>query len=132
MTTTKTKLTDPIAELGAILPGDTLERLADVLADPGADNSLGELARIRTALSDVGAQFTDAAREGMYRRLAGGIGESGRAVQAGVLFQWRAPSTRTALNTGKVKSLYPQDEHPELYATSQVKGSVSITMLEAE
>ena len=132
MTTTKTKLADPIAELGAVLPGEALERLADLLADPGADHSLGQLARIGAALSDIGSQLTTEAREGMYDRLAGGVGESGRTVQYGVLFQWRAPHEQTALDTRKMRALYPRDEHPDLYTTRQVKGSVSITMLEAE
>ena len=97
---------NPLAELGAFLPGDALEQLAVLLAEPHARHTSGQLARLGAALSNVGASLTSAARDGMHDRLAGG---DGYAFESGVLFKWRRPSVVTAVDTQRVRAAFPPD-----------------------
>ena len=97
---------NPLAELGAFLPGDALERLAVLLAEPHARHTSGQLARLGAAFSSVGTRLTDAARNGMHERLAGG---DERAFESGVLFRWRRPSVVTAVDTQRVRAVFPPD-----------------------
>lgn len=116
---------NPIAELGALLPGDALERLAGLLAgllaDPNAVFTCGQLARLGAAFSSVGATLTGAARAGMRPRLEGG-GGGGRAFEAGVLFQWRKPGAVTAVDTQRVRAAFPPALRPDLYTTRSRRG----------
>ena len=107
---------NPLAELGAFLPGDTLERLAVLLAEPDARHTCGQLARLGAAFSSLGASLTDAARSGMHERLTEG---DGRAFESGVLFQWRRPSVVTAVDTQRVRAAFPPTHaRPDLYKTA--------------
>ena len=54
---------NPLAELGAFLPGDALERLAVLLAEPDARHTCGQLARLGAAFSSVGASFDGRSEE---------------------------------------------------------------------
>ena len=130
--TNNEKLSDAMYELGAVLPGEALERLKGMLADPGADHTPGQLARIGAAFTDVGNRLSATVRDGMYDRLAGGLGENSRLAQDGVLFQWRAPREETAVDTKAVRSMFPKSEYSELYKTRQVRGTVAITMLDVD
>ena len=121
---------NPLAELGAFLPGDTLERLAVLLAEPDARHSCGQLARLGAAFSSVGTRLTDAARSGMHDRLAGGE-ENGRAFESGVLFKWRRPSVVTAVDTQRVRAAFPPTMRPDLYKRREMQGVVAVTVKEA-
>ena len=125
--TGKTEI-NPINELGAILDGSSLETLADLLADPDADYTYGQLARFGAAFSSVGDTLTAVARDGMYNRLAGCTGASSREIDAGVLFQCRPPTETVRINTAKVKADFPMDEYPAYYTRSHTKGTVAITL----
>ena len=120
---------DVIASLGMILPGDVLERLTDLLADPDADFSPGELAHMGAAFSKLGERLTTCARSVMQGRLDQRTGGASRAVDAGVLFQYRGPSTQTRVDTDAVRKSLPAEDYPDLYKTVEVKGTVSITLL---
>ena len=122
---------NPIAELGALLPGDAVERLAGLLADPNARLSCGRLARLGAAFSSVGATLTGAARAGMQPRLEGCAGESGRAFETGVLFQWRKPNMVTAVDAQRVRAAFPPSDRPDLYKTRESQGVVAITVRDA-
>lgn len=121
---------NPIAELGALLPGDALERLAGLLADPNAVFTCGQLARLGAAFNSVGATLTEAARAGMRPRLEGGL-EGGRAFEAGVLFQWRKPNAVTAVDTQRVRAAFPPAMRPDLYKTRESQGVVAVTVRDA-
>ncbi len=122
---------NPIEELGALLPGDALESLAGLLAEPNARFTCGQLARLGAAFSSVGATLTGAARAGMQPRLEGGAGERGRAFEAGVLFQWRKPSTVTAVDAQRVRDAFPPSMRPDLYKTRESQGVVAVTVRDA-
>ena len=119
---------NPVAELGAFLPGDALERLAVLLAEPDARHTCGQLARLGAAFSSIGASLTNAARDGMHERLAGG---DERAFEAGVLFQWRKPSLVRAVDTQRVRATFPPSVRPDLYKTRESQGVVAITVKQA-
>ncbi len=119
---------NPLAELGAFLPGDALERLAVLLAEPHARHTSGQLARLGAAFSSVGASLTSAARDGMHDRLAG---RDGYAFESGVLFKWRRPSVVTAVDTQRVRAAFPPTTRPDLYKTREVQGVVAVTVKEA-
>lgn len=121
---------NPIAELGALLPGDALERLAGLLADPNAVFTCGQLARLGAAFSSVGATLTGAARAGMRPRLEGG-GAGGRALEAGVLFQWRKPGAVTAVDARRVRAAFPPTLRPDLYTTRESQGVVAVSVRDA-
>ena len=124
------KLADPIFELGSILPGDALERLQDLMADPGADHTLGQTARIGQALLELGNLLLDTAKEGMEARLTGMVGENARYSDSGVTFQWYPPTQQNRVNTDAAKSLFPRNEYPELYKKSDVKAKLTLTFSE--
>lgn len=119
---------NPLAELGAFLPGDALERLALLLAEPDARHTCGQLARLGAAFSSVGASLTSAAKDGMHERLAGG---NGRAFESGVLFQWRRPLVVTAVDTQRVRTAFPPTMRPDLYKKRETQGVVAVTVKEA-
>lgn len=122
---------NPIVELGALLPGDAIERLAGLLADPNAQFPCGQLARLGAAFSSVGATLTGAARDGMRARLEGGDGERGRAFESGVLFQWRKPNSVTTVDTQRVRAAFPPSLRPDLYKTREAAAVVAITVRDA-
>ena len=128
--TIKGKLNDPLFELGAVLPGEALERLKDILADPMADHSPGQLARIGEALIQIGTAINIEVREHVYDRIVGGIGEGQRTADSGVVFQWNRPRQDTRVNTAYLRKTFPVNEYPELYKKVEVKDSVSITMVD--
>ncbi|MDE2837151.1 MAG: hypothetical protein OXL97_06520 [Chloroflexota bacterium] len=121
---------NPLAELGAFLPGDALERLAVLLAEPDARHTSGQLARLGAAFSSVGTSLTNAARDGMHGRLEGGK-ENGYAFESGVLFKWRRPSVVTAVDTQRVRAAFPPTTRPDLYKTRETQGVVAVIVKEA-
>ena len=129
--TTKYKLADPLYELGRVLPGDTIEQIKTILEDPGADMSYGELTRFGQAMTDIGARCLDEAKGAVHDRIAGGVGESGRYVSAGVLFEWRPSYEAVRVDTQVAKREFPLDDYPERYKTSTVKSTVSVKFVEA-
>ena len=125
--TSRAKLSDPIYELGAVVSGDSLERLKDIMVDPGANRTLGETARIGQALVDLGNSLLDTAKQGMDDRLMGMVGDNACASDAGVMFQWYPPTKQTRVDTRAVKALFPKDEYPNLYITSDVSAKMNVT-----
>ena len=122
------KLDNPIAELGKLLDGAALERLADALAEPDADFSAGELARIGAAFSQIGADFTAAAKETVSPLITGGIGKDSHYLDGGAAFKWRRGFTRTAVDSAAVKKLFPPADYPDLYKTSETRDTIAITL----
>lgn len=123
---TNGKLANPVGELGVILSGDSLERLAGLMLDPDADLSPGQLARLGQAFSEIGGGCIAAAKDAMEPRIAGGAASSRIATDAGVTFEWRPPSESHTLKTAAIKALYSRDERPELYRVSQRRASISL------
>ena len=103
----KTPKINPIDELGTIMQGETLEALAGLLLDPTAN-------------------LTTAARDTMYDRLS--ASQVPREVENGVLFEYRQPHERMAVDVKKVKALYPLDQCPDLYTRRALKGTVRISL----
>ena len=122
---------NPIEELGALLPGDAIERLACLLADPNAQFPCGQLARLGAAFTSVGATLTEAARDGMRPRLEANAAQGGRAFESGVLFQWRKPNSVTTVDAQRVRAAFPPSERPDLYKTREAAGVVAITVRDA-
>ena len=94
----RTKLTDPVGDLGRVLPGEALEAIKDLLADPGSDHDAGELARIAQAFNDIGDTVKFHAKAIMMRRLEGGSGENARVVVSGTVFEYRRARTQVRVN----------------------------------
>ena len=124
------KLSDPVGELGRILPGDALEVLKDLLHDPGSDVSvdkMGEMARIGQAFVEIGNRFLDPVKQTMEERLAGGRGSSSREIQSGVIFEWKPPTTSVAINSRAVKEAMPPAGFPEFYNERNRKATLNLT-----
>ena len=123
-----TRLTDPVSALGKALPGDALEALADLLADPGADHSPGELATIGAALAQIGGDLLEQAKCDMAQRLRGGLGADSCETDAGVFFRWHPPTTSQQPDARRVRALFPPTERPELYATRTRRDYVTVSL----
>ena len=126
----RTKLTDPVGDLGRVLPGEALEAIKDLLSDPGSDHDAGELARIAQAFNDIGDTVKFHAKAIMMRRLEGGSGENAREVMSGTVFEYRRARTQVRVNSDAVKSEFPRAENPDLYKESNVSDSISISFTE--
>ena len=126
----RTKLTDPVGDLGRVLPGEALEAIKDLLEDPGRDQSAGELARIAQAFNDIGDTVKFHAKAIMMRRLEGMAGENAREVVDGTIFEYRPPRTQTRVNSDAVKAEFPIADNPDLYKKSNVSESISISFTE--
>jgi len=150
-----TKLSDPVSELGVLLSGESLERLAifrreTLSEDPGADMGPGQLARVGQAFKDIGGECEAVAKSLVRPQIEGGVGSSAKTQDAGVMFSWRRGSRRVsvdadkvvallpyggnpevysvAVDTAKVKALFPEKEYPELYKVSETRDSVSASI----
>ena len=128
----KSKLSDPVGELGMVLPGDALEALKDILEDPGADHSAGQLARLGQCFTDIGAHLTTQAKQIMEPRIRGGAGASRRHAEDGAIFEWRRGGSYLRVDTMAIKALYAETENPDLYTTSERSDSISITYTDAK
>ena len=122
------KLTDPVSELGRILTGESMERLKDVLAEPDADFTPGELARIGGAFSQIGGDLTAAAKDLVEPLIIGGVGKDGFYGDHSAVFKWRKGGESVRVNSAAVKSTFPPADYPELYTTSVSKDSISVTL----
>ena len=114
---------DIITELGIVLDGDTLERLRDLLADPDADFSHGQLARMGKAFTELGNELTRVAKEPMVGVV--------HHVEDDVLFRWRDPREDIRINTAKIKEEFPYEDpaNRDLYKTIKISGSVAVEVM---
>lgn len=117
-------LNDPVGELGDVLSGESIERLAIMLMDPDADYTPGQLARIGQAMTELGGHFTSVAKASVEDRIAGGVGSGASYTEAGVTFSWRAPTKSVGVNTAVVRHEFPQKDYPELYKESSRSGYI--------
>ena len=104
-------------------PEDAMDKLRnfwDMVGEPDAHLSVGQMARIGAALEVLGKKFVDQARDMAYDF---NISES-----EGVLFQERPPSTQTRVNTKYLKERFPAVNYPEMWQTVSVKGSVAVDL----
>ena len=122
------KIDNPIAELGRVLSGESLERMADILAEPEADFGAGELARIGAAFTQIGAGLTAAAKTEAGRIVIGGVGKDGYYADGGAVFKWRRGYESVRVDSAAVKRLFPPSEYPELYKTTTTRDSIAVTL----
>lgn len=118
---------DICARVGA--PGEMLEFLKLTLHEPDADLTLGEMAELGAALSNMGATLTSAAKSGAGENIIGGVGKDATLIDGNAIFRWRNGGTSTILNSAEVKRAFPADEFPELYKVSRRQGSIAIELV---
>ena len=121
------KLSDPVTELGVVLSGESIERMATLRIDPDADLGPGQLARVGQAFSEIGGELMERAKDAVGDRVEGMVGASTRYVDAGVTFEWRKPTESTGVNAAEIKRTFPPAEYPELYKKSTRRGYVIMT-----
>ena len=108
-------------ELGLALCGEALECIADLMADPGADHTPGQLARLGVAFSHIGKTLTETAKQQVPLGAA-------KSEWNDVIFSWRSPSQQTRVNTAYLKERFPAVNYPEMWQTVDVAGSVVIDL----
>ena len=131
MATAKRHRASPMVDLPAICPGLVdIERMKDLLAEPDAELSPAELARLGDSLSVLGEQLTAAAKQAVAPRIEGMVGASASYLEANVLFKYNQPGKPSrVLNTAVVKDLWPDcDANAHLYRDQAGRAaSISIT-----
>ena len=100
--------------------GGAVETLMDLVADPGAVHTVGELAKLGAVFSNLGAICTEASKG---QAEANGIKEDD-----GVFFQVREPTTQTRVNAAYLKERFPAVNYPEMWQEIQVKGSITVDL----
>ena len=111
---------DPVHEISMAFDGEIIERMVDLLYDPGADHTAGQLARMGAAFAHIGVVLTDAAKTIAAK--------SSIDEDAGVTFIQREPSSQTRVNTKLVKEKFPPAEFPTFWQDVPVKGSVAVEL----
>ena len=117
---------DLVAELGRVFQegigssGEAIEAIAMLLADPGADHTAGELAKLGAAFTFIGKGLSDAARSQavMY----------GLKADADVIFTYREPHVQERINTKYLKAKFPMVNYPDMWQLTEVSGSVAIDL----
>ena len=123
------KFADPATELGKILSGSSMERIKDVLADPDADLTPGDLAVAGEALLPIGGDLKAAAKAAALPHIEGMVGVDATFSDSGAVFKWRKGGERTTVDSAAVKKLFPPDEEPSLYKKSVAPPSVVVEII---
>ena len=113
------------------LDGGASERLRDLLEEPDAWDGAGHVARVGAAFTEIGKSLTDAAKQMAEQQIEGGVGQSARMTDGGVLFEWSPPREYVRVDAKQVKQLFPQDEYPELYGKGRSRAYTKVTIGDA-
>ena len=121
----------PAVDLPLYAPGLVdAERLQDLLVDPDADLTPGELARIADSFLVVGEQLMAAAKQSAGRSIEGGVGASASLMDRNVLFHYTAPGRDGRMvNSRAVAAAFPDiPEHAEFWQDRKGRAaSISVT-----
>ena len=99
--------------------------IGELLEDPGADHSDGELARLGKAFTDLGTILTSTAKSRMINYLKN---SSTPLTEDGVVFTFRPGYEQHPLDTKLVKMSFPRDTNPGFYTTRSIKETVTISI----
>ena len=94
--------------------------MVDLIEDPGADHTPGELAKLGALFTEIGGILTDAARDqASQNRLQ---------EDKDVFFTYRKPGEQQRVNTAYLKEKFPAVNYPEMWQKVETKGSVSFDL----
>ena len=100
--------------------GEAIEAIAMLIEDPGADHTVGGLAKLGAAFTFIGQRLSDEAR-----REAALLGLK---EDAGVFFTYREPHVQERVNTKHLKAKFPAVNYPDMWQKVEVSGSVAIDL----
>ena len=123
---------NPILDIPAIAPGVIdPELLAALLAEPDADYTAGQLARLGDAFAVIGEQLTAAAKDAISPQIEGMVGASSQQIDHNVLFKWTAPGKPSrVVDTAAIKKFWPDcPANSHLYRNQAGRSAyISITL----
>lgn len=98
-----------------------IEEMMSYTEDPCGEHTAGRTALVGLALTALGKDLVDEAKDAVSDRALVGV-----LHEDGVVFKDNPAQTQVRIDTKKVRERYPRDENPDLYVESQRKGSVSV------
>lgn len=104
------------------------ERLADLLAEPDAWLTAGELAQLSDSFAYLAEELRATAIAKVRPQIEGMRGARDTIKDAGVEFKWNAPKEAVIVNTAAVKDDFPPEMTPHLYKKSRRSASISIRL----
>ena len=100
--------------------GGALDALMELLDDPTAYHTPGQLAKLGAAFSAAGKNLTAAAKVQAEDR--------GLSEDDGVVFTYRAPTQQTRVNTKYLRERFPAVNYPEMWQRVELVGTTAIDL----
>ena len=119
MASSKWSIEDIRDALVPVLGGEATEVLTSLLLDPTAYYTPGVLGAAWQGLRWAAEYLEEEGKEAALVRMSGGKLEDN-----GYVFSERPARVNIAVDTAKIRKLFPPKKHPELYREQTVKGGV--------
>ena len=109
-----------IPTIAGMLKPETLEWLGEELADPGANLPAGASVHLSEELKVLAAFFRESGENQALNVVQGGVGASAVWTDEGVVFTYKAATTRTTLDEPNFRHQHPEADFDSLYAERKI------------